>query len=66
MPVTQAIRIQGHSSGGELLDKANLYFKIISIYLTSPSVPSEASKNVSTTFYNSDCRSFVVAFEMKR
>ena len=33
MPVTKAIRIQGHSSGGELLDKANLYFRIISIYL---------------------------------
>ena len=51
----------------ELRDKASLYLESsISIYLTFPRVLSKASKNVSTTFYNSDCRSFVVTFEMKR
>ena len=45
----------------DLVKTANLYFSIILIYLTFPSFLGEASKNVFSTFHNSDCRPFLVA-----
>ena len=60
------IKVLNLSSGASSSIKLICILHIKYVTFTCPSVLSEASKNVSTTFYNSDCRSFVIAFGMKR